>query len=129
MEILEILTDVARSRQELAALTDLDPARFHLCETVINSLENEIEHTVLSAWMPRTYPAIEGAILATMRNIAEVELLIEDAAPAVLVGKLPDEIIRFGVALLVLATLRLQLRTLFEAAAKLYSQIPMGQLN
>ena len=124
MELIEILKDVARSRQELAALTDLDPARLQFCDDVISRLENELEVTILKPWIPTTYPKVQCAIIGTMQRIEETEQLIVDAAPTVLVNKQPDEMLRLGIAQLSLSTLRFQLQTLFEAAAHLYNKFP-----
>src|SRR5258708_40028436 len=98
MELIEIVEDITRARQELAALTDMDPARLQLCDSVVSNLENEIENTVLRPWIPATYPMAQGAIIGTLDRIKEVEQMIVDAAPGMLVRKLPDEMIRFGVA-------------------------------
>ena len=104
MEMIEILTDVARSRAELAALTDVDPARRQFCDDVISCLENELEVTILKSWIPRTFAGVESAILGTLQRIEETEQLIIDAAVPMLIKKQPDEMIRFNVALLSLHT-------------------------
>lgn len=123
MEMLEILTDVATARRELAALTDMDPARLHFCDDVIRCLENELEVTILKPWIPKTFAGCEAAIVGTLQRIEETEELIVQATPAVLLNKFPDHLIRLNVALLSLATLRFQLRTLFDVAATLYHKV------
>lgn len=114
MELIEIVEDITRARQELAALTDLDPARLELCHRVINGLEDTLEEIILKPWIPITSVEIEGAIHRTMQRVEEVEQLIVDAAP-MLERKQPDEIFRFSVALIALATLNFQLQVLLEA--------------
>lgn len=124
MELIEIVEDIARARGELAALTDLSPARLQLCHTVINDLEDEIENTLLKPWIPRTYDGVQTAILATMQNMEQVEAWIAEAGGPMLQKKIPDEMWRFNLALLTLATLRFQLDVLFEAAAALIERMP-----
>ena len=127
MEMIEILNDVARSRQELAdlALTeDVDPARLQFCDDVITRLEHEIELTIFKPWIPKNFGAVESAILGTLQRIEETEQLIVDAAVPMLIKKQPDEMIRFNVALLSLHTLRFQLQMLFDAAVRMYNRLP-----
>ena len=124
MELIAIVEDITRARHELAALTDVDPARLQLCHTVINDLEDTLEEIILKPWIPRTLVETEGAIHRTMQRIKEVEQLVVDAAEPMLQRKVQEEMWRFNVALLSLATLRFQLDVLFEAAARLIERMP-----
>lgn len=121
MEMIQILTDVAQARAELAdlALTDVDPARLDLCDACIGCLENELEITIVRPWIPATYPEVQSAISATMQNIEQVEEWIVEATVPMLENKIPEEMWRFHIARLSLEALRFQLDVLFEVAAAL----------
>jgi hypothetical protein len=121
MQVTDILTDLSRAKQELAALT-LDAARLKVCTTAITDLESTLEDILTTAWIPRSSSGLHAAILATLANIEDVEQLIVEAAGPMLIRKQADEMVRFHVALLSLATLRFELEMLFVAAAKLIEQ-------
>ncbi len=119
MQIIEIIGDVSQAKRELAALKDLEPARLQRCTTAIHDLEETLEELITIPWVPRTLPGIEGAVLKVIQNIEQLENSIAEAGGPVLENKLPDEMLRFNVALLDLAAMRFTLKTLLEAAAAL----------
>ena len=59
-----------------------------------------------------------------MQNIEQLENDVAEAGGPVLERKLPDEMLRFSVALLDLAALRFTLSALLEAAANLLLATP-----
>jgi hypothetical protein len=126
MQMTEILTDLSRAKQELAALS-LTPDRLKLCTTVISELESTLETILTVAWIPRSLPKLQGAIAATLANIEDVEQLIVEAAGPMLIRKQAEEMVRFHIAVISLSTLRFELNVLFEAAARLIERMPRSK--
>jgi hypothetical protein len=127
MQIIEIVSDLARAKHELAVLTSLDPARLKLCTTAINDLETILEQVLTVAWIPSTLPELHGATTAMLKNIHEVEESVIEAAGPMLNRKLPDEMVRFNVALIGLSTMKFQLNIMFEAAGKIITGMPRAK--
>jgi hypothetical protein len=87
-------------------------------------LASTLEELLLQPWIPRSLDGMNGAVLKVIQNIEELENAIAEAGPPVLERKLPDEMLRFNVALLDLAALRFTLKTLLEAATALLMANP-----
>ena len=115
MQIIEIIGDVRQAKRELAALTDLDPARLKLCTTAIHDLEETLEELITLRWVPRTQAGLNGAIASVMNHIQKTEQLIGDRLDDVWERQLPDEVLRMDITLIVLDALRFQLSVLIEA--------------
>jgi hypothetical protein len=115
MQIIEIIGDVRQAKRELAALTDLDPARLKLCTTAIHDLEETLEELITLPWIPRTLAGLDGSISSVLHNIRRTEKLVDDWVYEIWQRQLPDEVLRMDITLIVLDALKFQLNVLIEA--------------
>ncbi len=116
LHVNEIISEVARAKHELRALK-VSPARKRICRIAVNDLAATLDGILTEPWIPRDGIELHAAILGTLQNIEAVEQMIVDAAVPMLERKRADELFRFNIALLDLATLRFTLDVLFDAAA------------
>ena len=119
MQIIELIGDVTQAKHDLAALTDLDPARLRRCTTAIHDLEETLEELITLPWIPRTLVGVNGAMSAVLHNIHKTETLIGDRVDEIWDRQVPDEVLRMDITLIVLDALRFQLSALIEARVRM----------
>lgn len=120
MEIQEIISDVCRAKNDLAALAvdeSVTPERFAKCEASAADLETIVTELVTTAWVPKNSHALTVSIVCVNKNLQRVEADIAAGLDVVLLDGKPDELYRVWCAMSFAGLLKFELDVLMTALA------------
>jgi hypothetical protein len=117
MEVREIISDVARAKNDLAALAlDGTPQKkLKHCAAAVNDLETAATEILTTAWIPRSVPELTASIYCVRANLRRLQSDVDDALDVVIERGIPDEFFRVSVALSLGRLLEHQLHVLMLA--------------
>ena len=118
MELQEIISDVCRAKNDLAALAvdeSVTPERFAKCEAATSNLETIVGELLTEAWVPRDPAELLAAIQRTNKNLQRVQADVASVLDVVLPERRPDEFYRVWIAFSFARLLEFQLEVLMTA--------------
>ena len=129
MQIKEIISDVARAKNDLAslALDGVTPERLARCESTVLNLETIAAEILREAWVPRTVTELTAAIYCVRQDMRWVQSQIDSRIDNLIDRAQPDEFLRMWIAMAFGRLLEHELDVLMNAQAKIMPQ--MGWTN
>ena len=124
MEVRDMISDVARAKNDLASLRldGVTPDRLARCTSAVADFETSVADMLGTAWIPRTVPELTASIYCLRENIRCVQSDIDDALdvnqePNIFDRARPDELFRVWMAMTFGRLLEFQLDALMNALA------------
>src|SRR5438309_11905695 len=117
MEVREIISDVARAKNDLAglALDGVTPERMARCQSAVADLENGVAEVLTQNWIPRTVPELTASIYCVRANLRRLQSEIDGCMDDVIERARPDEFFRVSTAMSMGRLLEHQLDVLMDA--------------
>src|SRR5437762_573126 len=119
MEVREIFSDIARAKNDLAALAldGVTPQRLKHCAAAVNDLETAATEILTTAWIPRNVSQLTASIACVRENMRRLQSDVDDVLDVVIERALPDEFLRVSTAMSMGRLLEHQLDVLMNALA------------
>ena len=120
MEIHEIISDVCRAKNDLAALAvdeSVTPERFAKCEAAAMDLEAAVSELLTTAWIPKNSHELIACFVCVNKNLQRAQSDVAAALDVVLLECRPDELYRGFIGLSFSRLLEFQLDVLLTTLA------------